>query len=416
MNTSGNSDSGTGIPAGLRILVAEDHEFQRRMLVRMLGDLGAAEIHEASGGREALEILEGLDRPVDIIFSDLDMPGMDGMELMRHLGESGCRSSLVIASSMDRSLVRSVLTMATAYDINLLGAVDKPPTPEALASVIRRHDGKRNADKGTRPRGLQFSLEEVKEGLDENQFEPYFQPKVSLATGAVTGLEALARWKHPEHGVVSPYAFIDLIEQGGLIGQLTRAMTEEALRWCRIWRDDGHDVGVALNVSIRSLTNLGLAEKLTEDAARHGLEPRHVTVEITETVAVTDVGKVLENLSRLRMKGFVLAIDDYGTGYSSMQQLDRTAATELKIDRAFVSGAARQQSRRVILQSSLEMVARLGVISVAEGVENREDWDLLAEFRCDQAQGYLIARPMPADEVSAWISDWHADGRHILLK
>ncbi|RFF28379.1 MULTISPECIES: EAL domain-containing protein [unclassified Wenzhouxiangella] len=415
MTISEESEPRAVIPPGLRLLVAEDHDFQRRMIVEMLRNLGAAEIHEAACGTEALETLDRVDQAVDIIISDLDMPGMDGMELLRHLGESGCPASLIIASSMDRSLVRTVLSMAGAYNINLLGAIDKPPAPESLARLIASHDPDRNVRARSRPRGLAFSLDEVRTGLEQEQFEPFFQPKIALATGAVTGLEALARWRHPEHGVVSPYAFIETIEENGLVGKLTRTMVDKATGWCRSWRDGGHDVSIAINVSIHSLANLGLAERLTQDVVRQGLEPRHVTVEITETVAMTDVGKVLENLSRLRMKGFALAIDDYGTGYSSMQQLDRSAASELKIDRAFVTGAHRRESSRVILQSSLEMAARLGLVTVAEGVETQDEWDLLSEFGCDQAQGYMIARPMPAEEVGDWIADWHSKGRYGLV-
>lgn len=403
------------IPQGLRILVAEDHDFQRRVMVDMLRNLGVSEIHEADCGTEALETLERLDHAIDVIISDLDMPRMDGMELLRHLGNLRCAASFVIASSMDRSLVRAVLTMAGAYNINLLGAIDKPPAPEPLARLLAAHDPDRNVRARSRPQGLQFGQEDVRAGLEQGQFVPFFQPKVELATGRVTGLEALARWRHPAHGLVSPYAFIDAIEEGDLIGKLTRAMVEQATRCCRSWLDGDHDFGIAVNFSILSLTNAGLAERLTADVARQGLEPHHVTVEITETVAMTDVGGVLENLSRLRMKGFGLAIDDYGTGYSSMQQLDRSAATELKVDRAFVTGAGRQESSRVILQSSLQMAARLGLSTVGEGVETQDEWDLLREFGCDQAQGYLIARPMPAEEVGEWVDEWHARGRYDLL-
>lgn len=415
MTISKGSEPHAAMPPGLRVLVAEDHDFQRRVIVDMLRSLGVAEIHEADSGQEALSTMERLDHAVDIIISDLDMPHMDGMELMRHLGNSRCAASFIIASSMDRSLVRAVLSMASAYNINLLGAIDKPPVPEALARLIASHDPERNARTHSRPQGIQFSEENVRRGLERREFVPFFQPKVELATGRVSGMEVLARWRHPDHGIVSPYAFIDAIEDGHMIGKLTRIMVDEATRCCRSWRDGDHDIGIAVNFSILSLANVGLAERLTEDVARQGLETRHVTVEITETAAMTDVGRVLENLSRLRMKGFRLAIDDYGTGYSSMQQLDRSAATELKIDRAFVTGATQDQSIRVILQSSLKMAARLGLVTVAEGVETQDDWDLLTEFGCDQAQGYLISRPMPAEEVSDWIMDWHSKKRFAVV-
>jgi EAL domain-containing protein (putative c-di-GMP-specific phosphodiesterase class I) len=169
---------------------------------------------------------------------------------------------------------------------------------------------------------------------------------------------------------------------------------------------------VSVNVSLKSLRDVTLADQIAEIIRGENVQPKRITLEITESAATTDIGKALENLMRLRMKGFGLAIDDYGTGYSSLEQLARIPFTELKIDQAFVTHAGHRESTKVILASSLEMARRLKLLAVAEGVESRENWELLAELKCDVAQGYFIAQPMPAAAYLQWCEDWPQMGMH----
>src|SRR5215470_12028695 len=197
----------------LRFLVAEDHEFQRRTLVRMLASLGALEVFEAADGRAALHVLNEAGRTVDIIVCDLDMPEMDGMEFIRHVGEAGVQVSVILSSALDRHLIASVETMTTAYGMNLLGAIEKPATPQKLRDLIARHGIMPARRKGAP--AAAFPVAEVLAGLRAGQFEPFFQPKVELTTGKVVGAEALARWRHPERGIVSPSAFVGVLEAAG---------------------------------------------------------------------------------------------------------------------------------------------------------------------------------------------------------
>lgn len=183
-------------------------------------------------------------------------------------------------------------------------------------------------------------------------------------------------------------------------------MLRKAAAFCGAWRAaSGLDVSMSVNLSIKSLSNAQLADRVTALVRDEHLEPRYMVLELTESAATTDVGAALENLARLRMKGFGLSIDDYGTGYSSMQQLTRIAFTELKIDQSFVANAARQQSARVILESSLDMAKKLNITSVAEGVETQQDWDLLHQLGCQLGQGYFIAQPMDARALLKWQGD-----------
>ena len=390
----------------LRFLVVEDHGFQRWAARRALEDLGAKVVLEAADGRAALEILQNSAKPVDIIVSDLDMPEMDGMELIRHIGEVGRPVSLIIASALDSALIGSVETMTAAYGINLLGSISKPVTGHALEEAISRHfNSAANLQKTNTPSPA-ITVDEILEGLRNHEFEPYFQPKVDFSTGAIKGVEALARWRHPKKGIIPPSVFIKKLEECGHIDTLTMTMLQMSAVCCRTWRRGGLDATVSVNLSVNSLADIHLADRITELVTAQGLEPRHMVLEVTESAAVAQLGGVLENLSRLRMRGFGLSIDDYGTGYSSMQQLSRIAFSELKIDQSFVMQASHQLSSRVILESSLEMARRLNIVAVAEGVETQLEWDLLKSLGCDLGQGYFIAAPMETGEFFRWSKNW----------
>jgi len=390
--------------ADLHFLIAEDDEFQRRWLQVMLAKLGAQHIVEAENGEIALEILQAKDSRIDISFIDLNMPRMDGVELVRHLANGDCRTSIVLTSALGSALLFSVETMSKAYGIDLLGTFEKPATPEVLQGLIQRYQPPevRRAKKALPV----FTLQEIRDGIRAGQFEPFFQPKVELATGKVKAVEAFVRWRHPQHGIVTPPAFIPVLEASGHMEDLTWLVVERAVAACRIWHDQGLMLSVSINLSATSLAEPGLAEKILAHIGQHGITPQYLTIEITELMAMTDVPVCLENLARLRMKGFGLSIDDYGTAHSNVQQLLRIPFLDLKIDRSFVAGASQNQQMHIALSSCLELARKLHRNSVAVGVETREDWDLLRDLGCTYAQGFYIAKPMERDAVPGWIEEW----------
>lgn len=380
---------------GLVTLVVEDHDFQRRTIVRMLRSLGVAEVLEAGDGTQALALIyESARAPVDVVVCDLDMPGMDGIELLRHLGQERIPVSVIISSGKERALLNSVQKMARAYGVRLLGVIEKPVTRVGLEELIAQHQGPTAGAAHSSARDPSFSLDQILDGMQCKQFEPFFQPKVALDTGRIAGAEALARWRHPEHGLVGPHAFIALLEQSEKLDELTFQILEKAADACRSWIERGLELTVSVNLSLVSLIDTTMADRITQAVRSVGLDPRHMILEITETTAMTEVAPVLENLTRLRMRGFGLSVDDYGTGFSSLQQLTRVPFTELKIDQGFVAGCAANDSLRAIVESSVQMAQRLGITSVAEGVETQADWDALKDAACELAQGHLIAKPM----------------------
>jgi EAL domain-containing protein (putative c-di-GMP-specific phosphodiesterase class I)/AmiR/NasT family two-component response regulator len=390
----------------LHFLVAEDHSFQRRSLVRILNNLGARHIVEAVDGRAALEVFQSRILPIDICIIDLNMPGMDGIELIRHLAEANSRVSIILASALDRPLIASVETMVKAYGITLLGAIEKPATIEKLQNLINLYQAPLAMSESLEPKIPSFAVDDIVRGLQAKQFEPFFQPKVEIASGRVTGVEALARWHHPQYGLVEPAAFIHNLERHGAIDHLTWVIIENSVAACSAWNDRGLPISVSINLSLTSLEEPSFADQVIEYIAQQRIDAGFIIFEVTESVAMADVPHCLENLARLRMKGFGLSIDDYGTGYSSMQQLLRIPFTELKIDRSFVSGASHNEALISILSSSLELSRKLNLQMVAEGVETQQDWDLLSQLGCTYAQGYFIAKPMAGTEFPDWMRHW----------
>jgi EAL domain-containing protein (putative c-di-GMP-specific phosphodiesterase class I)/CheY-like chemotaxis protein len=390
----------------LKFLAVEDHEFQRGMLLKMLARLGATQVATAADGYAALEIVMSPGASIDIIISDLDMPGMDGLEFMRHVGEAHIPVAIILASALESVLLDSVETMTRAYGVKILGVIQKPITSEKLAALIKLHLPAQANPNLSRTDALSFTIEEIVQGIRNDEFEPYFQPKVELASGRIKGAEALARWRHPQKGIVAPYAFVGPLEEHGHIDKLMWLMLSKAVDFCCEWRAKSElDVSVSINVSAKSLADVNFADRVTELVKCKSLDCRYIILEVTESAATTDIGHSLENLSRLRMKGFGLSIDDYGTGYSSLQQLARIAFTEIKLDQSFIRSAATQQAARIILESTIDMAKKLGIVTVAEGIETEQDWDLLRELGCDLAQGYLIARPLESSEFLTWARD-----------
>jgi EAL domain-containing protein (putative c-di-GMP-specific phosphodiesterase class I)/FixJ family two-component response regulator len=389
----------------LHYLVVEDDELQRDALAIMLEELGAARVSRAEDGRSGLLALSTASPPVDIIVTDLNMPGMDGIEFIRHIATSGRRVSLVFASAVEPSLLSAMQAIVTAYGISLLGMLPKPVTAQALLQVLETY---RKQPAASLPAERTCSEQEVLHGLLADEFAPYFQPKVALASGRIAGFEALARWRRKGEDVRAPNQFIPVMEKHGLVEELTWTIMRKAAQACHDWQESKLDFSVSVNLSVSSLTDVQFADRLMGLLKEVGLPASRLILEITESTAVTShLGHVLDNLSRLRLRGVGLSIDDYGTGYSSLQQLGRIPFTELKIDQSFVRGAAAIPSHMAILRSSIEIAKALKLVCVAEGVETADQWRLLRSSGCDLAQGYLISRPMAAEDIVSWSRRWH---------
>ncbi|QJE01770.1 EAL domain-containing protein [Massilia forsythiae] len=397
-------------PAPLHFLVAEGDPVQRRALIATLQGLGAGRITDVPDGPAALRTLQaGFWPRVDVAIIDLALGGMDGLELLCAIAALQSTVRLIVIGDQPASVLFSVETLAQAYGVELLGTIPKPAGAARLRALLAG-DAAAPAPGAVRrapeAAGPSLSFAEVGVGLQQRQFEPFFQPKIELATGQVKGVEAFARWRHPEHGVLGPSAFIDALEQNGRIDFLDWTMLELAVERCRRLHDQGIPVSLSMNLAPATLAHPNFLRQAGACMARHGLLPDYVSFEMTESSILDFDAGFIERLVRLRMMGFGLAIDDYGTARSNLQLLARIPFSELKIDRSFVDGASKKRPIGTVLKSFLGLAHSLDRMSVAVGVETRQDWDFLQGLGCTYAQGYHIANPMATADFPGWLEEW----------
>ncbi|HVK53944.1 MAG TPA: EAL domain-containing response regulator, partial [Burkholderiales bacterium] len=385
-----------------------DSTVHRLSMSDMLRSMGCSRIHEAAEGAAALEMIRGLVEPPALVIVDFDMPGMDGIELIQHLAEQRARPAVIIASGAGSTLVSAVETIVRALGFPILGSLKKPVIGTRLQEALARFEsitsefGLRALQKECVP------ADKLKTAIAFGEVVPFYQPKISLHTGDVVGLEALARWRDAENGYVLPNCFIPVAEKSGSIRDLTLSMLDSVLLDLRYWQKQGHFFTVALNLSANSLSDRMFADEIVRRTDAAKIARGSLVLEVTENELAGDIAASLATLVRLRLKGFGLSIDDYGTGFSSMQQLSRIPFTELKIDRSFLQGASDRTHLRIILQSAIDMGRRLGLITVAEGVETVHELKLLKVLGCAQAQGFSIAHPMVRGDLLPWL-DHHRE-------
>lgn len=390
--------------SALNVLVVDDEPGVRTILERLLKDR-VASVLTASNGRDALELLRIVDPPVDLVFLDLVMPKMDGIEVIRHMAARESPPLFAFVSGVSATLLNAAVHLAATRGIPVVGALEKPITVSAVDTILRLAAAARK-DEAKRPGGFSIPEEQLLAALREKWLELHYQPKVSLASGDIEGFEALVRLRHPDYGLISPGVFIPLAEESGLITSITNQVLMLALAQSAEWRAAGLSTKVSVNISAKMLVDLNLPDRIEAEAKRCGTSPNQIVLEITESGVFADEGDTMDILTRLCMKGFQLSIDDFGTGYSSMQQLRRVPFTELKIDRAFVTGIRRQSKDYSILDSSVTLGKKLGLSVVAEGAETADDMQLLKSVGADIVQGYHVAKPMPAADVLPWSREW----------
>jgi EAL domain-containing protein (putative c-di-GMP-specific phosphodiesterase class I) len=245
-------------------------------------------------------------------------------------------------------------------------------------------------------------LGELRQAIDGNELRLHFQPKIDLRTNELKGVEALVRWIHPVRGSVPPSEFIPFAEQTGFIRHVTRWVIDAALAQVQSWLAMAIEIPVAINVSARDLSGTELPELLVDAIQRHRVAPRLITLEITESALMEDPQHAARILARVRDLGVEIAIDDYGTGYSALSYLTQLSVDCLKIDRSLVNHLRQDTKNAAIVRSTIALGHNLGLTVVAEGVETPDQTELLRQFGCHQAQGFGLAKPMPAEEMTAW--------------
>jgi EAL domain-containing protein (putative c-di-GMP-specific phosphodiesterase class I) len=374
--------------------------------VEVCRQLGIADIHEATNGQEALSLLEHL-QP-ELLVVDLEMPTMDGPQLLSQLRARRIDIPIVLASSQEVAIVKSVQHLGKALGLTILGTLQKPLSAPVLLEMLCCCAG---PTASAAPPGPQLSVDEdsLRKAIESGQLTTHYQPQIELNTGAVRSVEALVRWAHPQAGLIGPEFFIPVAERCGLIGPLTLRVLNEAALQLTHWRGADLELSVAVNLSPVLLGHPRLVEEISSVARTYDLPPQNLILEVTET-GLFDQAAGLEVLTRLRLRGFGLSLDDYGTGYSSLQQLAQIPFTELKIDRSFVHGVASQQKTQVMLRSAVAMARELGLATVAEGVESPADLEFLHQCGCTFGQGWLFCKALPPNELTAWLKSRQCAG------
>jgi len=389
----------------MTILVVDDDPFILKLHARTLANLGFTSVTTCEGALRALEAIDLAASPPDLILLDLNMPDMDGVEFMRYLVKRDYAGSVILLSGEDERVLQAAEKLVQAHQITLLGHMRKPIKQDGLGNLLQKWTPKSRS----RPASARkvYTAEAVRLAITGGELTNYYQPLVSLTTGHVVGTETLVRWRHPQDGLVYPDQFIGVAEENGLIRDLTRVVIDGALAQAHAWKaETGLSLHMAINVSMDDLGSLDFTDYIAGQAAMAGVLPQQVTLEVTESRLMQDQRVALEVLTRLRLKRFRISIDDFGTGHSSLAQLRDIPFDELKIDRSFVHGTWTDETVRAIFNTSVILAKQLNMSIVAEGVEDRADWDFVRRSGCDIAQGYFIAKPMTAEDLHDWIEDW----------
>ncbi len=254
---------------------------------------------------------------------------------------------------------------------------------------------------------------ELRQAIERGDLVVHYQPVVSLETGQVVGVEALIRWHHPRHGLLSPEEFIPVAEHTGLIRPLTDFVLRSALSQSSTWRASGLHFAIAVNVSVRNLLDSDLPDKVERVLAESGVPADVLRLEITESSIMADLEHTAGSLSRLSALGVTIAVDDFGTGYSSLSYLQRLPVDEVKIDKSFILNMSTHANDALIVRSTVDLARSLGLTVLAEGVEDYSTWQRLRALGCDYAQGYLVSRPLPPTQLEAWLAAWPAGIRGL---
>lgn len=248
-------------------------------------------------------------------------------------------------------------------------------------------------------------MADLHRAIDDHQLFLVYQPKVNIQTGAIIGVEALARWQHPKSGLIPPDQFIALAERSGFIKPLTMWGLEAALTQSRRWGMEGIEVPISVNLSARTLHDSRFPNRVEDLLETHGVAAEQLELEITESVIMVDPARALDILTRLNRMGISLSIDDFGTGYSSLSYLKKLPVKAVKIDKSFVMHMTQDQNDAQIVRSTIDLAHNLGLKVIAEGVENQEVWNRLLALGCDEAQGYHMSRPLPAPGLTQWLNE-----------
>ena len=380
------------------VVIDDDPQF-----AELLGEIAKTAGFASSVYNDARDFFSD-EESYQVMVLDLHMPTMDGVEVIRRMGKSGIRAHLILVSGYDSSVLHSAEKLAQEHQLNVVGSLTKPLEIADFVQMLANIDIDKDAVSNQKTFAeTPIIVEEIQKAIHDEQMVLHYQPQIDLSTNVLKGVEALVRWQHPDRGLIPPGLFIDIAEKEGLMGELTASVINMAVTQSYKWKELGFKITISVNVSAENITSLTLPDHLTDLINDQGLDPKSIVLEITESALMGELKTSLDILTRLRMKGFGLSIDDFGTGNSSLVLLHRIPFTELKIDMSFVKYMDRDVDAYAIVETCVMLAHKLRMDVVAEGVENKKIRMSLKAMGCDIGQGYEIAKPMPAEQLTKWV-------------
>jgi EAL domain-containing protein (putative c-di-GMP-specific phosphodiesterase class I) len=401
--------SGGVITAKQRILVIDD-DIEMGELIYATAEAMGFECTLTTDSKTFIKILSP---DTTIVLLYLILPEMDGVELLRILGKQNCKAGIVLISAVGKRTIESATQLSQVHGLHIMGHLHKPFQLSDLKDVLQRLPGPYAPPAVRQVPQLTIERWELESAIEHDEFIVYYQPQIDIPTGCVCGVEALARWQHPERGLIFPDSFIGPMEKLGIIDKLGWIVANLGMNdVSRFVNCDGSAFTLSLNTPVNSLCDLSFPDILASIAEKHGVSLGNVTIEIIETGLIKKLSRTLDILTRLRIKQVKLSIDDFGTGYAMMQQFKYIPATELKFDKSFIQEMISNEQNRIMVRKTIEMGYELGMRVVAEGVETQQQLELLHSMGCDGAQGYLFSRPVPAGEMVSWLKSYRAHPVH----
>jgi len=388
----------------LNVLLVDDSETILRYVNKVLEQsYSIKNVHTASSAPEAMQILRQ-SKHINLLFLDLNMPNVDGIQLLSQISELGYKGYVVIMSGVSTQIISSVESLAKTYGLNYIGTLLKPIHELDFQYIIDKIGGSRQ-----QPTTVEsLKVYEIIRAIKNNDLEVLYQPQVELKTREFIGVEALCRMNHPRLGMVSPNRFIDKAEESELIIHITLAVLKKSLSDWRKWRQSGLEIKLSVNVSPIALQQIEFADTIFMLLEEYNMPASNLCLEVTEGVLANDSAQELMNLNRLNMRGVELALDDFGQKHSTIERLQNIPLTYLKLDKSYFIDNKDNTNQLALINTSLSVAKDLNIRTIAEGVENNAVMSLVTEMGCDYGQGYYIGCPMPAKKVFNWQREWSA--------
>jgi EAL domain-containing protein (putative c-di-GMP-specific phosphodiesterase class I) len=387
-----------------RVLVLDDYAFTRSIHVMMLRRLGVTDIFQASDTRQALRELQA-SGGVDIVLCDLVGRDLDHLEFLQQAARAGLVRAVALCSTLEPAVSRALERTALLVGLELLGVMSQPMRMRPLHRMIQQYRQRRGESK-VQPEILKQATcaNDIRRGLAQGEFQAWFQPKLALREGTLTGVEALVRWEHPTRGLLLPRDFLTEVLANNLIHQMFEQVLVQGLTFLRDMRRQNINIEIAFNLHASQMASDDFADYIQGALKRYELPGSLLIFEVAESGLLDLEPKVRDNLLRLRMLGCGLAIDDFGLGFSSLQLLCRLPFSQIKLDKKFVNTLHHPISKTMVV-STLALAQSLNMSLVIEGIGSEWVRESLVQMGCKEGQGFFLGRPMCAKELQHWLRE-----------